>query len=283
MLKKLTILFSILLCLTACSFSEKKTPTVTEFEEFINDNEYIEVIELIPEELVQYFNWHDITHGLNIREYPIIENNKHIDTITIVKIDPKQNEFSIHQNPKNPKTITEWQEELNSDIIINGGYFNENYKPSGGLIIGNQSYGAMTHTGKNGYTGMIIINDGKIELRYLPEKNYNDSESIDYAIQTFPTIITPGSNKGLEKDSYKKARRSIIAQDHDENILLIVTDKATFSLYEIMNFLIKNNLNIDIAFNLDGGPSSGVIINKENFEYLKESSIIPNVISVKTK
>ena len=78
-------------------------------------------------------------------------------------------------------------------------------------------------------------------------------------------------------------RRTIVAQDREGNILLIFTKGNYFTLHEMMNYLLMSNLNIDAALNLDGGPSTGVSININDFIYNIESLPVPNTMVIKSK
>lgn len=223
--------------------------------------------------------WLALTDGIEIREY-----SPETYGIIVLKINPDYNTFKVSQDVINPKTVDDWHYSTSSNIVINGGYFKEDYTPAGGIIINEEVSGALTHSGKNGYTGMILIEDGDLELRYLPEDQYEDSEEADYGIQSFPTLILPGGLPGVEKDSGKTGARSLIAKDKDGNILFIKTLSGTITLYETMNFLLDSDLNIDIAINLDGGPSSGLVVYGGEQEYVYDSlSLVPNVISVHSK
>ena len=115
-------------------------------------------------------------------------------------------------------------------------------------------------------------------------KKYDDiAEDIDHALQTYPTLILPGARPGVKEDSGLVAKRTIWAEDNDGNVLIIVTKAFYFSLFEIMNWMLESDLDINTAINLDGGPSTGIEIKHNNFTYSVNSAKIPNVISIYVK
>ena len=264
-MQKYRLSFSIFLLLSLVGCSNYLSSTDFTFSD-TNDSAQEEFIS----------EWEDLSKGFSIREY------LYNDVIfKIVRIDPEHFTFSIKQDINNPLTVREWHESGDDILTINGGYFKEDYTPSGGVIIGDTTSGTLTHTGINGYTGMIIIKDQEITLQYLPDKEYIESDETDFGLQSFPTIILPGGKSGVESDSGKKAYRSVIAQDTQGNIIFGINKQGQISLYEMMNFLQESDLSIDMALNLDGGPSTGMIIERADGIWGYDSlGVIPNVISV---
>ncbi len=276
---KSKILFSIIciLFLSACSNFTKKSP-LFEKESQISDLQNSIV------QKVKYKEWTKIQKGLFIKEFVLKKNDGSYEIIVVTKINPKFYKFTLHQDTKQPKNISEWQDFLNSDIVVNGGFFDNNFNSTGGLIIDKKIFGKLTKTGENGYTGMIIIDKKNIDLKYLPKQQFQvDIKNLpDYALQSFPTLIIPDGKRGIIENSNKKAKRTIIAKDKNKNILFINTKNSTMTLFEIMEFLLNSDLNINIAINLDGGKSSGIKILTNNFYYeIPSITKVPNVIAVK--
>lgn len=268
--------------LGACS-TQQPDPQLQDLESFVNTEttkiykqeelKHKKVKELIPD------TWYTIDNGLKIKETSINKNGQEIDTVSILQIDPELYSFSLQQDIDHPKTIHDWSKELQSLIVINGSYFKEDNTPSGGLILKHEQFGTLTKDGSNGYTGTLLINNGKPEIRFLPNQHLTD-DLPEYLLQTYPTLLHTQGKDNIKKDSGKTARRTVLAQDLNRNILIITTQKPAMSLYGLMQWLIGSELNIDTAINLDGGPSTGLVINHPDFEYSVASFAVPNVISV---
>lgn len=281
-MKKLIIILSLVL-LTGCSF-DKPEPTIQDVNEFVNNEvQQIEIAEDSQDNIKKedFSDWVQVETGLKVIKIPILDTEKIIDTATIFEINPHQFTFTLHQDIDNPKTIHDWAEEVNTaNLLINGSYFNSSNEPTGGYIINNKQFGTLTLEGENGYTGALQINNEIPVISYLPQTNLDKNNLPENLIQTFPTIVLPGGKPGIKTNTHKKARRTIIAENKNGSILIILTERPSMSLYEVMEFLQGSDLEIDIAINLDGGPSTGFVLNSDEYNLDQASFAIPNIISI---
>jgi hypothetical protein len=85
-----------------------------------------------------------------------------------------------------------------------------------------------------------------------------------------------------ENEDNKRARRTVIAQDQYGQVLLLVTAKAYFTLHQLSLYLTNSDLELDIAINLDGGKSSGIILAQPS-ERIAPFSPVPVVITVQKR
>jgi len=223
---------------------------------------------------VDYPNWTNISEGLDLKQFIINEQN----IITVLKIDNNNFNWAVAQDTQEPKQVSLWQNDLNADLVFNGGYFDENNQATGLLIINQEQFGKLSTDGSNGYTGMLLIKDGQPELRYLPEESFDQSENIDYGLQTFPTLIWNGKNV-LTKDTGQTARRTVLASS-DNNKMYLIISESMISLYQLADWLENSDFNLFIAINLDGGTSTGLAVNSNGFLYQSDSAPVPQVIYV---
>lgn len=247
---------------------------------------------------LENWGWKEIAPGLaysdvhiNISDNPQVPLNK---DLILVKIDPKKYSFTIYENfePENAKTIREIHEQTNSILTFNGGFFTEDFKPTGLLISNSQilrdkSYadlldGILTIE-KNGNTGFFSHQDLKSDPQITPQK-------YDFAIQNGPVLINQYGQIEITKDTGKKASRTAIGIDKEGNIILIILKQSllntdnTVSLY-IFAHLLKEiapikDLGLHSVLNLDGGPSTGLFIDDK---YYPEMEKVQNVILVKLR
>ena len=234
--------------------------------------------------MADYPNWYQITDGMQLKEY-ITEDG--LETITVIKLEPDNFRFEILQDENNPKSVADWRAEKNALLVVNAAYFNENNLPTGYLRTSDgQEYGQVYYRGENGYTGAFVIGyEGEVDVRYLLHTNYGLTElkTIQATFQTFPTLIIPGSKAALLDETVNQAKRTILAQDDDLNLYIILTQSDYFSLTEVRDYLLNSDLDLDIAINLDGGTSSGVSIKADNFSYGLSSFYVPSVIAIYEK
>ena len=190
--------------------------------------------------------------------------------------------------PSDAKKVDDWRDNLNADLVINGAYFDEEMQPTGYYKESGQAKGSKPwptiaqQNNRSGYTGMVKITNGELELIYLPEDNQNKPKIDEAVILTFPTLVAQGENQ-ISEDSKKFAHRTVLAQDYEGNSYIILTESGSPSLYETAEWLKEQPENFRIAINLDGGNSTGIsYVNNE--ATLDVSSVpVPNVIFLNKK
>jgi hypothetical protein len=101
------------------------------------------------------------------------------------------------------------------------------------------------------------------------------------ALQSFPMLVLPGGGLGFgaERENHVAARRTVIAQDRRGRILFMVAPQGYFTLHQLSRYLTNSNLNLDIAVNLDGGGSTGILV-ANPLEVIPSTRPLPFVILV---
>jgi len=236
------------------------------------------ILESIPEP-----GWSRLKPGLDSRVIEIYDDqNGLVESLHIWRID--QNYFRLDVAfDGTPKSLETWQKETNASLVVNGGYYsidNERYFADG-LTISN---GETTGRSFTGFGGMLAISQNQVELRWLVQKPYDPFESLVAALQSFPILVLPGGGLGFgaERENYVAARRTVIAQDRRGRILFIVAPQGYFTLHQLSLYLTKSDLNLDIAVNLDGGGSTGILV-AEPWEVIPPTRPLPFVILVFTR
>ena len=203
-----------------------------------------------------------------------------------------------------PRSLETWQEETNADLVLNGGYFsieNERYFADGLTIVNGKAFGR-SFDGFGGMLaivgldhghvvngpildpfqrGMLAIDQSGAELRWLVEEPYDSYEPLEAALEAFPILVQPGGELGFpaERENYASARRTVIGQDQDGRILFIVAPDGYFTLHQLSVYLTESDLNLDIALNLDGGGSTGILVANPR-EIISPRTLLPFVILV---
>ena len=200
-----------------------------------------------------------------------------VESLYIFRLDQNQFRLDVAYHER-PQSLEDWQTETDALIILNGGYFrieNEKYIPNGLTIINGQTFGSSYEP----FTGMLAINDGGAELRWLAEKPYSPNEPLRAALQSFPMLVKSGGELGFDEahEDNVKARRTVIAQDKNGHMLFILAPRGYFTLHQLSLYLTESDLNLDIAINLDGGPSSGILVANPH-EIIPSLAALPVVI-----
>ena len=224
--------------------------------------------------------WPLLQPGLERRVMQIYnDQNQQVESLYIWRLD--QNYFRMDiAYAEAPKSLQTWQEETKAVMVMNGGYFsieNERYFPDGLTIVNGKALGSSFE----GFGGMLAINQDQAELRSLVQKPYNSNEPLQAALQSFPILVQPGGKLGfgVEREDNARARRTVIAQDKHGRVLFIVAPEGYFTLHELSVYLTESNLNLDIAVNLDGGGSTGVLVANPR-EIIPSKVLLPFVILV---
>jgi hypothetical protein len=224
--------------------------------------------------------WSSVQRGLERRLIRIYDGqNQLVETVYIWRLDQKYFRMDVAFD-RRPKSLEAWQKETHASLVVNGGYFsieNERYFPDGLTIINGEASG---HTFDE-FGGMLAIEKSGAELRWLVEKPYDSHERLQAALQSFPILVKPGGELGFgaERENMARARRTVIAQDKDGRILFIVAPQGYFTLHQLSAYLTESDLNLDIALNLDGGGSTGILVANSG-ELIPSKVLLPFVILV---
>ncbi len=182
---------------------------------------------------------------------------------------------------ENPRSVQKWREETGAELVLNGSYFTETNEPSGYWKQVEETSviewpTAEEQTDKVGYTFLLNVESGKLDLHYLPEDPQEEPKGD--AFLSFPTLLADGKLM-VERDSGLLARRTVVASTGDR-IYFIVTEKGELSLYELAVWLDEQPENFTIAGNLDGGPSTGASMENGYHNIEVRSAEVPNVVVV---
>jgi hypothetical protein len=135
--------------------------------------------------------------------------------------------------------------------IWNGGYFEQDLRPSG-LLIDQGRQAAPPNSG----SGLVIFGKEGDPMRLVRYRDRSDlADSVTSALQIWPFLIEPGGGAGIRRDDQKRARRSAVGLDASGRGLLLAVIDDGVSLYRLMG--IARDLGAVVAANLDGGPSTG--------------------------
>ena len=224
--------------------------------------------------------WSLLQPGLERRLIRIFNaQNQLVETMYIWRLDQKYFRFDVAFDQKG-KSLEGWQKETSASLVMNGGYFrteNEKYFPNGLTILNGRSSGKSYQ----GYGGMLAINEYQAEVRWLVEKPYNAQEALHAALQSFPILVKPGGQLGFgpEREDHRPARRTVIGEDREGRILFILAPRGYFTLHQLSVYLTESDLKLDIALNLDGGGSTGILVSNPR-EMISPGTLLPFVVLV---
>lgn len=179
-------------------------------------------------------------------------------------------------------TLDNLKRKYKPTVLINGSFFDENFNPVGLLKINNKT---IKKINKVGSSGILAINDQKVSIFHKKDYialNNNFSE----LMQNGPILVDDLGKSGIYSNDQVYSLRTAVCINEENNPILIVTNKnASMSLWELSQLLIKpekkGGFNCKKAINLDGGSSTGMIINTKNKKVIiEEDDYIANAIGV---
>jgi Phosphodiester glycosidase len=146
--------------------------------------------------------------------------------------------------------------------IVNGGYFEADFRPSGWLKRGGVELMTKADTGKG---GVLALGPGG--ERYIGPFSGLTFEP-ELAIQSFPLIVEVDGSAGIRRDDGRRAARTVVCWvDGRMHFVVIAAPRGDgptlFESVELLRRPWPDGFGCKAALNLDGGPSSGVWFSPE--------------------
>lgn len=221
--------------------------------------------------------WQLLSPGLEQRTYlPPPENE--VTKLVALRIDPAHLTFRVHYRPDAPLTIRQWAEMLPDAVaFVNANFFDDNGNVLGLLVADGQIYGS-PYTDRG---GTFLVQNGQPRLRSNIVEPYL-GEPLEQAVQAFPMLMLDGAQAYTDTAQDRFTRRTVIAQDANGRIVLLVTPLIGLTLLDLSMFLAISDMNLVNALNLDGGGSTLMYLNASGTpDYIVTSlDPVPAVLAV---
>jgi uncharacterized protein YigE (DUF2233 family) len=220
--------------------------------------------------------WQTLRPGLERRVINLSDGQGNlVESIYLLRLEPDRFEFRLGYRPGQPQSLHDWQAETDALLVVNGGYFTENYMATGLIVMD----GVASGVGYGDFAGMFTITDSGPEIRWLRQRPYSPHESLRYALQSFPLLVRPDGQSAFPDEDGRRSRRTVVGQDGNGRLLFLVTNWGHFTLHQLSQWLDQSDLDLHIALNLDGGTSSGLLL-AEPAEHIPAFILLPLVITV---
>jgi len=219
--------------------------------------------------------WKALSNGVELRRLRVTDANGTSNRLWLTRLDPARVRFRVLYDQANPRLMSEWFGAAKALLVVNAGYFTEDYHATG-LVI---SDGVRSGKSYAGFGGMFAVRTDRVEVRWLVAKPYNAAEPLRQAVQAFPMLVHSGGKPGVTEDDGNLARRTVVGQDRRGRIVFLVSPDSFFTLKNLSAFLAASDLELDTALNLDGGTSSGLMLAGPNGPTGVDSWVkVPSVI-----
>lgn len=199
--------------------------------------------------------------------------------IVLLRADPAQIRLKIFYAPDDPATVLGWHARTHALATVNGGFYNPDNLTNGLLVSNGRRYGVTFDR----HGGMLSVVNDKVAVRSLAQFPYDPAEPLDQAVQGRPMILYPGGFPVQFDDvSDVSDRRTVVGQDRSGRLVFIVADQSVVSLYRLRDWLASERPDLDlfVAFNLDGGHSTGLAVGGSHPVAIDSRTRIPGVIGI---
>lgn len=224
---------------------------------------------------ITYDAWRTVISGIERRDLDVSRVGDR--AMHIVRLDPHRVTFRVHYRPGTPLMLPGWVEALpTAAVIVNAAFFDDTDHVVGLLVSDGQAYG----TSFVDFGGMFQVDAAGVRVRSLVAEPYQ-GEALTQAVQAFPMLIEVDGvlarqDAGFERPSF----RTWIGQDRAGRIVIGVTHQM-ISLADLQTWLIDSDLDLHIAFALDGGRSTGLLVNVPGHDEMYPAfDRLPSVIAI---
>ncbi len=222
--------------------------------------------------------WTAIAPGIERREMALSVASASVQgAALLVRVGPAVARFAVQYSPGAARTLDEWQQALpEAQVIVNGAFFDEADRALGLIVSDGQAYGQSFV----GFGGMLQVDASGARVRSLVSSPYQ-GESLWQAVQAFPMLIEHGGVLAPQSDGFdQRSRRTWIGQDRAGRIILGVTH-TLIALADLQAWLLASDLDLEVAFALDGGRSTGMVIQTPSHqESIPAFDRLPSVVVV---
>lgn len=215
-----------------------------------------------PAEHIQ--TWVTVAPG--IQQFSVSLTTPQTGHLVLFAFDPKQFDFRFAYSTSS-QTVAEWHRHFPEAVaVFNGSYFHEDQTPSGNLISGGKDLSPRSFD---------LDKSAVIELapqfRIVDTLNQPfDATASQEAAQSFPVLVRRGQ-MAVAEDSGKVARRTFVGVRNDGWAVLGVLADGELSLFQLAQKLSQTDVQMQMALNLDGGPSTGYSFTAGNTEQVANS------------
>ncbi len=229
-----------------------------------------------PDDATPKFDtWKGVAPGMQRRDLRLEPYKSGV--MHLVRLDPAIVAFRVLYDPDAPHFLPVWHERVpDAALIVNGSFFDGDRRALGLVASDGQTFGQSF----NGFGGMFQVSSSGVRVRSLVSEPYG-GEPLMQAVQAFPLLIEPGGIMARRGEGFDvPSRRTWIGQDAAGQIVIGVSHYM-LTLAELQEVLFNSDLNLGVAFALDGGRSSGMVISVPDLdEHFPAFDRLPVVLAV---
>ncbi len=220
--------------------------------------------------------WETISQGMDRMEF-VSEDRTNI---LLYRFDPEHFVFDLEYDEQ-AESVTDWSDKVSDEVVVfNGFYFLEDNTPAGQMIVNAESIGGEPFDyGKSG----AIVFKPTFGISQAIDPHWQELKTVEDGAQSFPFLIKNGQ-PAIKEDSGLLARRTFMGTDINSNIYVGIVWKDNVSLHDLSQDLEEIEVDWGHVLNLDGGPSTGIVVHTDGFvDSLDSGSPVPTVVVVRRR
>ncbi|MCL4235243.1 MAG: phosphodiester glycosidase family protein, partial [Deltaproteobacteria bacterium] len=180
------------------------------------------------------------------------------DAARYVILDPEAFDVRIvYTNP--PKSVQEQHREAKAVLTVNGGYWTAEYRPTDLLISDGKRIGSYNR--KASFKGLFFVKGSRAAVRDLAKHPWSASEELEQAVRCGPVVVRNGAV--VPSKSTTRHRRTVIGRTRDGRIFFVASDRQFWTYDESAAICLRDPINAEFAFQLDGGGSTGLMLDSD--------------------
>jgi uncharacterized protein YigE (DUF2233 family) len=204
--------------------------------------------------------WQELTDGIEYQDLEggILTPWSHIHTFRIDLHKNKMGLVSAKDLAVKNASADQFAQYSDALISINGGFFDQNFKPLGLRVNNKQLENPLKQIS---WWGVFYVKNNTPYISNM--RDFSLDNTIDFAIQSGPRLIVKGKTPSLK---HGIADRSALGITADGKVIILVSTNAAMTTDELANLLKSSPLYCTDAINLDGGSSSQLFAHINSFQ-----------------
>ncbi|MDA0998952.1 MAG: phosphodiester glycosidase family protein [bacterium] len=240
--------------------------------------------------------WQSVAPGMDVRELRIQFAEDVFEQMSMVRITPGEFIVRLHWQPKevfeNEDAPPAIARRTGAAVVVNAGYFGTDGRPLGFFKTGGKVFNRrLLYRGRRTalhFGAVFHVEKGGARVGISDRDDFRPSRA-DEAFQAGPYLVRRGrpvTDLSSYREFQRPARRSILALDSRGRLVVIVshTNGSGISWCEMQAILSRpeaeGGLGMKEAMNLDGGASSQLYIQGENYRRHLEGRFVPALIVI---